>query len=351
MREVVFVYPIIRTDYIEKSLNTLFQFTDPEKFRVIVIDQSLEGIDPNLANFLFETGHLYLRMKNQGFSKAANEGIIHALRWEIPYIAVVNDDTEFMYSGWWEDLLQEFDTDPNIVAVCPESPRVPLWGYGRPHNEAIDILPYKENYTEEDIAYLKAGDYDNLLERYPLEPMDLPKMAEDPSKPDWNGKIYTPVIRWPDHPDYGKKPVFPLTKRGVIDGIAMWLPVFKSDWLKENGLFEERFIWGGGEDYDFNTRAYSCAWPFPRNKCNPKYHKRMVSTMKSWVWHHWGKSKDVKSELNPKLFEGQEAWNNSDELWPPALNHGNHMDVWGHYDLDGVKTPLKRDPVVEVKSL
>jgi GT2 family glycosyltransferase len=353
MRQVVFVYPIIRTQYIEKSLETLFRYTDPEKFRVIVVDQSIEGLSEHWRLFLYETGHLYLRMKNQGFAKAANEGIIHALRWEVPYISIVNDDTEFMYEDWWEDLLLEFDTDPQIIAVCPESPRVPLWGYGRPHNEAIDILPYKEEYSKEDIAFLKSGDYDSLKDRYPLEPLDLPI---DPAegKPNWAGKIYIPVERRPGQPNQGE-PVFPLTKRGVIDAIAMWMPVFKREGLIELGLFDERFVWGGGEDYDMNTRAYTCAWPVERDVCDPAFHRRMVSTMKSWVWHWWGKSKDVKQELDPKLFEDKEPWNNTDELWPPEINQGRHMDVWGHppdsNNPEAPRVPLKRNPVVKVKSL
>lgn len=343
-REVVFVYPIIRTDYIEKSLETLFKYTDPDKFRVIVVDQSLEGLSEKWKDFLYQTGHMYIRMKNQGFSKGANEGIIHALRWEVPYISVVNDDTEFMYEGWWEDLLKEFETDPKIVAVCPESPRVPLWGYGRPHYEYIDLVEYKEEYSAEDIAWLKAGDYEELIKRYPIEPLDITDEIE-PGKPDWRGKIYIPVSKGL-HGPIGT-PVFPLKKSGVIDGIAMWMPVFKREAFLELGLFEEKFIWGGGEDYDFNTRAYSCAWPISRDTCDESQHRRMVSTMKSWVWHHWGRSKDVKSVLDPALFEGKEPWNNGNELWPEEWNNGHNFDIWGHYDNNGVKTPFKRVPEVE----
>lgn len=309
MRKVTFVYPIIRTDFIKKSIETLYKYTNKEDFNLIVVDQSIEGLD---KEFIDKYIHLYLRMKNQGFSKAANEGIIHALRWGVPFIAVVNDDTEFMYYGWLDDAIKEFDSDPKIVAVCPESPRIAGWGYGLEHGACIETIPYKEEFSAEDIAYLKQGDYQK-------ERVVVDNGQELPAS-------------------------FPLTKRGVIDAIAMWLPIFKREAFIELGLFEERFIWGGGEDYDMNARAYSCAYPIPREECDPAHHRRMVSTMKSWVWHHWGRSKDIKEELDPKLFDGKEPWNNNNEIWSPGF------DVWGHVNVGDIKKPIKRlvPPKIEV---
>jgi GT2 family glycosyltransferase len=306
MQKVTFVYPIIRTDYIGKSLKTLHKYTKREDILVVVVDQSFEGMYDSSAANPYEQGiDLYIRMKNEGFSKAANEGIIHGLKWNTPYIAVVNDDTEFMYEGWLDDAISEFDTDPNILAVCPESPRVAGWGYGLEHGINIDLLPHKDVYTKEDIEYLKKGDYD-AEEIQSRHPFTIPK-------------------------------TFPITKRGVVDGIAMWCPIFKREAFIELGLFEERFVWGGGEDYDMLARAYSCAFPIDRDECDPTFHRRMVSTMKSWVWHWWGQSKDVKEQLRPELFQGKEPWNDNGQLWGPSF------DVWGHYkDENGVHKPIKR---------
>lgn len=312
MADVTFVYPIIRTDFIEKSIHSLSKTVPAEQFKLVIVDQSLDGISEKLRNWLFENDHLYIRMKNSGFSKASNEGIIHALKWNTPYIGVVNDDTHFMYYGWFKDLLEEFNTDPHIVAVCPESPRVAMWGYGLNHGEHVEIIPFKDNFTAEDIAYLKQGDYDGqeIQSRHEF------KIPES----------------------------FPLRKRGVVDGIAMWLPIFKREAFIELGLFEEKFIWGGGEDYDMLARAYSCAYPIQRDSCDPAHHRRMISTMKSWVWHWWGQSKDVKSTLDPKLFEGREPWNDNGQLWGPTF------DVWGHYtDENGVKKPIKRKAPVYIE--
>jgi GT2 family glycosyltransferase len=311
MSKVTFVYPIIRTDYIEDSIASLVRCMPKNDYRIVVVDQSIEGVNKNLQENLFNDNHLYIRQKNQGFSNAANKGIVHGLQWQTPYIAVVNDDTRFMYHGWFDDALEEFNTDPRIVAVCPESPRVAGWGYGLSPELCIEVVPFKDEYTKEEIDYLKKGDY-NKEEIQSRHEFEIPK-------------------------------TFPYTKRGIVDAIAMWLPIFKREAFIELGLFEERFVWGGGEDYDFNARAYSCGYPVPRDTCDPRFHRRMVSTMKSWVWHWWGKSKDIKHTLDPKLFTGKEPWNDNGQLWTPQF------DVWGHYEENGVKKPIKRTSPVYIE--
>lgn len=300
---ITFVYPIIRNDFLGKSLETLYKYTDRSKFRVILVDQTLDGITTDLDKV-----DMIIRMKNQGFACASNTGIRVALSWGTPYIAVVNDDTEFIYPTWLEDALSEFDNDPKIIAVNPFCPKIAMWGYGMQNGEYLEILPYKETFDPKDIEYLKSGDFDEaeIKSRHSYE---IPQS-------------------------------FPFTQRGVVDAFAGWLPIFKREGLIEKGLYDERFVWGGGEDYDLMGRIYSCSWPIPREECDPQYHRRAVSTMKSWVWHHWGKSKDEKTTLDPKLFEGREPWNKLDELWTP------YCDPWGH-TRDEHK-PLKRDPRVHI---
>jgi GT2 family glycosyltransferase len=298
--EVVFVFIITRDDFIWDAYETLYKYTDNSKFQTILIDHT-DGVDKHLK----DQTHLYIQpRRNLGFAKAANEGIVHAHRWKTPYIGVMNDDIKFMYKGWWEDLLTEFDTDEKILVVNPESPRVPLWGYGRDHGEVLDIVPEKDEYTQEDINYLKEGNYENLSERYP----DIPKS-------------------------------FPRHKEGVIDGIAMWAPIFKNEFFDRIGYFDERFYPGGGEDYDINARTYG-------------QKLRMVSTMKSWVWHHWGQTKDKIGELPEGMIDQEYCWNNIDELWPPEWNNGNKMDPWGHWtDEQGNRIPLKRVEKVHIEPL
>lgn len=342
------VVPIIHDHYIYKAVETLYKYTD--NFSLIIVDQTIDGLP---MKWVDKNVHLYIRQKNMGFSNAMNKGFIMGLRHGFEYLMGMNDDVEFMYAGWFEDLLEEFKTDPHILGVNPESPRVPLWGYGRPSGEDIDLIEYKEQYTPEDIAWLKQGDYlEGLKKRYEIEPVDLPDGEDD--KKDWGGKIYIPIERRGDNPSYQPHGAF-VNKRGVIDGFAGWMPVFKREGLIELGLFDERFVWGGGEDYDMAARAYTCAWPIERDVCDPKYHRRLVSTMKSWVWHHWGKSKDVKAELDERLFEYREPWNDLNYLWPPSINQGRYCDPWGHPPNpsapDAPRVPLKRIPEVYVHPL
>lgn len=304
MKQVTFVYPIIRTDFIYESFSTLRKFTEKGTYKIVVVDQSINGVGEVFIKEFLADEHLYIRQRNQGFSNASNKGILHGLKWETPYIAVVNDDTQFMYDGWFTDAIEEFKTDPHILAVCPESPRVAMWGYGLNNGEHVELIPLKDEFTSADIAYLKTGDY-NKEEIQSRHKFAIPE-------------------------------TFPFRKRGIVDGIAMWCPIFKREAFIELGLFEERFVWGGGEDYDMLARAYSCAYPIQRDVCDPTHHRRMVSTMKSWVWHFWGQSKDIKETLDPELFAHKQPWNDNGELWTPSF------DVWGHYDENGVKKPIKR---------
>ena len=336
---VVLVCPIIRPDYVYKAVETLYKYTD--NFSLIIVDQTIDGLkEPIKCDLL-------IRCRNQGFAKAANEGMIHGLRWGADYIGVMNDDVEMIYKGWLPDALLEFETDPRILAVNPESPTVPLWGYGRPMGENLDLIEHKEQFTPEDIGFLKSGDYlEELQKRYEIEPVDLP-LRQD-GKKDWNGKIYIPINRQGNNRPHAAFE----HKRGVIDGFAGWLPIFKRQSLIEIGFFDERFVWGGGEDYHMMMRAYSCAWPIDRTDCDERYHRRMVSTMKSWVWHFWGASKDKKDELDPRLFEAREPWNDLDYLVPPELNDGNHGDPWGHWtDKNGIKRPFRFRPDIYIHPL
>ena len=326
MYELVIIIPIIRTDFIEKCLETLYTYTDKELFRVIVIDQTPEGVYEKIKDKV----HFYIRpYRNLGFAKAANEGIIHARHWKTPFIGILNDDTEFIHKDWWNGVKEEFAQDPKILCVNPESPRVPLWGYGRPHKEYIDIIEHKDHYSDEDWNYLKQGDYENILSRYQREPEDL--LVGEDGKKDWQGRISVPQA-------------FPLTKRGVIDAIAMWFPIFKLEFFDNVGMFSEHYYPGGGEDYDLNTRGYSCAWPDEREDCDENKHYRLVSTMKSWVWHWWGQSKDRSIELSDKLnlYDTSLRWNDYNYHWDPNINKGHHADPWGHYDDNGICRPFKR---------
>jgi hypothetical protein len=301
-----FVFNPVRTNFIRPAIETLYKYTEMGGNRVVVVDQTLDGIGK------IDGVHLVIKPhRNLGFAKSMNEGIIHGRHWGSKYITCCNDDIEFINKRWWDGILETFNQDEKILAVNPMSPREPGWGYGLEHGKYIDLIDYKETYTEEDYDYLLEGDFSAIQ---------------------------------------GLPDTFPKKKVGVIDAIATWCTVFKREFFDKFGMYDERFYPGGSEDYDLDARCYSCAWPEWRDECNPEYHSRMVGTTRSWVWHHWGSSKDKQGELGKGLpIIDELRWNNTDEIWKPELNEGTKYDPWGHYhDKNGIRKPSKRIKEVTV---
>lgn len=306
MKENTFVIPIIRNDYIGQMLDTLKKNT-PDNYYTIVIDQTVDD-RAYLENH--SKTDLWIRpYRNLGFSKGMNTGIRLA---QTPYITLANDDISFVNIKWWQGVVDTFQMDEKIIAVNPMSPKEGSWGYGlRVENHDTWTPPTGFATDPEKLGV------------YPI--MKDGTIIDDPEK---CGIYYDRLLT--EHPTW--------TPNTLCDAIAMWCTVFTKKGLEEVGLLDERFYPGGGEDYDMCCRAYSCGYPTPREVCDPAFHRRMVGTTKSWVWHHWGSSKDQISGKDPKntLFASRERWNSNEELW------GDRFDVWGHETVNGVKKPLLR---------
>lgn len=310
MIERVFTFNPVRSDFIQKALDSLYKYNDMTNSRVIVVDQTEDGL--KLSR---EQVHLVLRPhRNLGFAKSHNEATIHALHWGAKYIVNCNDDVEWINRKWWDGILETFDSDDNILAVNPECPRIPLWGYGRPHDQFIDIIDYKKEFTNEDYEFLLKGDFIHLEEKY--------------------GEFL---------PD-----TFPRHKEGVTDAVAMWMIIFKAESIEKIGLFDEKFYPGGAEDYDMDGRIYSEGY-------------RTVGTTRSWVWHWWGKSKDKGSEFVGKGLPIEEKYNWADlnHLWPSEWNLSwdekegkmvpKPFDPWATcFKKDGTKVGMKRRSEIHV---
>lgn len=253
------IVPIIIPDYIERFLYTLYKYTPPN-FRVIVIDQTLHGVDSLTKD---PRVHMYIRpYRNLGFAHAMNTGIRIS---STKYVTCANDDVEFINSRWWNGIEDTFASDKQIKAVNPMSIAEPGWGYGcnknspeelvkqkeqelgctfNRENERFEHLPYKQEYTE--------ADYDYLLTR----------------------------------------------KNGCIDGIITWCTVFDRESLNLKGVFDEKFYPGGGEDYDIGGRFYSIYYP-DREHPNSLLRYRMVAPSNCWAWHHLSKSRNTKEQYLP----------------------------------------------------
>ena len=248
---------------------------------------------PEVWQYIQDKVHLYLHpIRNLGYAKASNEGIIHGLHWNTPYICIANDDIEIMDKRWIDGIYQTFGMHKEIIGVVPMCPRVAGWGYGVNYNP--EVLPYKEEYTPADYDYLLAGDFSNV----PNLPKNMPTNQ----------------------------------KGNLVDGAAFIMPYFKREALLELGLLDEHFFPGSGEDYDMLARVYS-------------HDYRLVSTAYSWVWHHWSRAKDLfaSGTLEDPYYKCRPYWNEIGDLWRPEDNEGHPHDIWGHYtSANGMKRKLKR---------
>ena len=265
--------------YISRFLYTLYKYSEPGTFRVIVVDQCKDGFSPEVMNYVRPMVHLYLHpIRNLGYAKAMNEALIHGIHWNSPYICLANDDIEIMDSRWLQGIWDTFALNPErIFGVTPMNPRVPGWGYGVKENP--ELLPYKEEYTKEDYDYLLAGDFRDKADKFP--------------------KTF-PLI---------------MQKDSIVDGSIFIMPYFKREMFFKFGLLDERFFPGSGEDMDMMARVY-------------REDGRIVSTSKSWVWHHLTKSKDLfaSGELEDPYYKCKPYWNNMGEIWPFGF------DPWGRKD-------------------
>ena len=213
MIDVTFIFIPIIPEFIEIALKTLYEkMPKGVNFRVIVVDQTKNGIYGLVQPY----ADLIIRnpnpkRTNMGFSKANNEAIIHALHWGSKYIACCNDDIEFLDSRWWQGIIDQFITYPEMFAVCPASPIEAGWGYGLGSDG---------------------------------------KWVSGNSCPSWGIAIGENI--WPKKPD-GTAITYEECKtkegydillahrQGHIEGFAGWFVVFTREALEKVGLYDERF--------------------------------------------------------------------------------------------------------------
>lgn len=210
---------------------------------------------------------------NLGFAQANN---LAASLVQTPYFTMINDDIELIHKDWWQGVMDTFkmaeEAQPNRppVLVNPASTRLADWSVGRASGDDFDIIPHKDEYTDEDWRHLTQDDH-YVNEHLTLKP------------------------------------------NSVIDGVALYCSVFDTQRFLKVGFLDEKYFPGSGEDYDFSCLAYMKGF-------------RCLGTTKSWVFHWWSssmkaaqKDDDVKSLMIPEL-----SWNQNHEKW------GDGFDVWGY---------------------
>lgn len=269
-----FVIPHLGSPLLHRCLETLYKYT-PNNFYCIVVDQSLDGLDPNLRDTyknlmvvrtpksdIHHTGNL-------GFQQATNLGIQLT---QTPYVTFLNDDVEFVHEGWWKGVIDTFE---KVEKATPSRPallvnvasiKLPDWSVGKPKGEDHYILPYKEQYTDEDWDFLvNEAHYVN------------------------------------EH--------LTITPGSVIDGINLYCSVADTKRLLEVGLPDEYFYPGSAGDYDLCCLASMFSY-------------RCVSSTLTWVFHHWSKTFE-DDELRNLMVQDELKHLDLREKW------GDRFDLWG----------------------
>lgn len=252
MNKLDIIIPHLNYPDFQVGIDTLRRNSPPGLInKIIFINQSEDHVVKNVD--------IEVKCKNLGFAKAHNTGLRLS---DAEYVMCLNDDVVFLNPKWWEGIEQTFKDYSTALCVNPSSVCDPD---GRGATVVREGFEYKENYTDEE--------YDKLV----------------------NNSV-------------------------VIDGICMWGPVFKREVLdKVKGVvpgkawFDERFLLGGGEDYDLNRRGYLSGF-------------RSLGTGRSCVWHHWHKTKHpVSGETGAKDDSATwlSKWELNGEMPDLYGNHGN----------------------------
>ena len=299
-KQNTFVIPYIAGKLIYRCLETLYKYTEPN-FYVYIIDQSLEGLEPNLRDtypnlMVIRTPKSDVHYTgNLGHSQATNLGTQLV---QTPYVTMLNDDVEFVHKGWWQGVLDTFEKVAKATPTRPAllvnvaSIKLPDWSVGKPKGEDHYILPYKEEYSDED--------WDNLVNQahYVNEHLTIQPGS-------------------------------------VIDGINLYCSVVDTTKLFEVGLLDDFFYPGSANDYDLGCKASMFGY-------------RCVGTTLSWVFHHWSKTFEnreqvgllVQDEL--KHLDLKEKWGDKFDLWGIRCAREDCDEIM-HTD-DGIKATCPNHP-------
>lgn len=307
MKLVTFIIPYLGGECIYDCLRTLYKYTDNSIFYTYIIDQSIKGLDPNLRDqyknlMVIRTPKSDIhKTGNLGHSQASNLGIRIT---DTPYVGFLNDDVEFISDKWWQGVLDTFikvekatPTRPALL-VNVGSIRLPDWSVGKPKGEHHDILPYKEEYTQEDWDFL-VNEPHYINEHLTIQPAS------------------------------------------VIDGINLYCSVADTKKLLEVGLVDDFFYPGNANDYDLCCRASMFGY-------------RCIGTTLSWVWHHWSvtfESVQDKIEMSnlvqDELKHGdlRDKWGDRHDLWGVRCSRKDCDEIL--HTTDGVKATCSKHPEEE----
>lgn len=288
------VVPIIRSDFVIPMLESLKEHTPPN-YRTIIVNQCRPNRE--FEEELYKHADYIIRTHyNLGFAQASNLGIRLA---PSEYITVANDDLVFL-PGWWEGCIVTFERFETAAACCPFSIKEPGWGWGEPGNRYL--IP--ESHKTPELASLIDTDR-ALMQKVRSAKLEYEQQRTQETLDTWRvaekefavtqERLEGIAFRLA----HGTEFLAALVKEKnwmVVDGFALFCPVFKADRLWEIGLLDEKFRDGGGEDYCWIHRCYKAGY-------------RAISTSASLCYHHWGKSKGSPDGYNTALPSISPPWN------------------------------------------
>ncbi len=176
-------------------VNSLYKYT-PHNFRIISIFNGTDEDYRKAKDAIGDKIHLWIKpYKNLGFGKSMNQGIRLA---DTEFVTIANDDVEVIYPTWWQETLEMFEEDPDLMGFNPHS-----FINKNAAGDRVQQYDTKEEYSQEDIVKMK--------EIFKGE------------------RIYV--------------------------GCCTFFTIIKKRLFDEIGLFDESFGLGSGEDYDLMVRA------------------------------------------------------------------------------------------------
>lgn len=174
----------------------------------------------------------------------------------------------------------------------------------------------------DDVIFFWDGWWGGIIETFDKFTNALGVAPMSPKEPGWGYgeegfRVHATLEECRAEPDGTAEKLKAQWNGSVVDGIAAWCVTYKRAEWQALGFYDERFFPGGSEDYDMCARAYQAGY-------------RMLSSSYSWVWHHWGQSKDERDGFKHALPNARDHWNklSTKGFGDEGLWH-HDCDVWG----------------------
>ena len=335
MDDVTICTSFIRQDCVLDCLRSIHKYVKSVSYKIVSVNQTIPNRE--FEEELYSLSDVVIRPHvNWGFSQSMNVAMRIA---PTPWICALNDDVLFIDDPF-PGIFETFQRFENAAAVCPQSVKEPGWGWGEPGYRYLVPQTYmngglKRLYDRDRELMLKVKKAKSAWEEFNRRPMRDAEtgkqlLARLQGRQGKYEKVQAELEAKVLELSYSREYIDALIaekKWAVVDGFAMYAPVFRADVLAEVGLFDEAFN-AGGEDYDWLCRSAQAGY-------------RNLSTSRSFLYHHWGKSKDDAGGFSTALPRARPPWNClSTKGFGERGKWRDDVSVWGE------DWAVRTDPVV-----